>query len=301
MSDKLSRAVGSIVGLAAGDAVGTTLEFCVRDSRPPLSDMVGGGPFSLRPGEWTDDTSMALCLADSLLQCGELNESDLMRRFVRWWRKGENSVNGQCFDIGTATARALAQFERTGNALAGSTDPRTAGNGSLMRLAPGVVRYCQDKSKAIGTARRQSATTHAAPAAVDACAFFSELLFEAINGVGRAELLLPRQFEGASEVRSIAQGSYLRRQREEISSSGYVIHTLEAALWCVHRAKDFEDAVLIAANLGDDADTVGAVTGQIAGAIWGVEGIPRHWRDRLAWYDHLRDRAIRLFKLGEQS
>src|SRR5215475_16067531 len=116
------RARGCLLGLAVGDAVGTTLEFRSRDTCPPLTDMIGGGPFGLPPGEWTDDTSMALCLADSLIENGDLDETDLMRRFVRWWRNGENSVAGLCFDIGFTTRAALSEFERSGNPRAGSRD-----------------------------------------------------------------------------------------------------------------------------------------------------------------------------------
>jgi ADP-ribosyl-[dinitrogen reductase] hydrolase len=112
------RAVGSLLGLAVGDAIGTTLEFRTRDTYPQLTDLIGGGPFDLKLGEWTDDTSMALCLAESLIACGDLDEADLMRRFVRWWRRGENSVNGQCFDIGHTTRSALATFERSSTSLA---------------------------------------------------------------------------------------------------------------------------------------------------------------------------------------
>lgn len=137
------RAIGALLGLAVGDAVGTTLEFRARDSYEPLTDMVGGGPFGLQPGQWTDDTSMALCLADSLLEKGMLDQTDLMERFVRWWRHGENASTGRCFDIETTTANALAKFEATGNPVAGSIDPRSAGNGSIMRLAPVAIFYRQ--------------------------------------------------------------------------------------------------------------------------------------------------------------
>jgi ADP-ribosyl-[dinitrogen reductase] hydrolase len=299
-SECQKRAIGSLLGLAVGDAIGTTLEFRERDTYRHLTDMVGGGPFNLEPGEWTDDTSMALCLADSLIAsgAGDLDETDLMRRFVRWFRRGENSVNGRCFDIGHATRSALATFEQTGNPLAGSVSPNTAGNGSLMRLAPVAIRHYSDRAKAIEIARRQSATTHAAPAAIDACALFADLLVDAITGLDRLSLLAPRQFRGHPEIDSVAAGRYQHRSRNEILSSGYVVHTLEAALWCVHREPDFRQAVLLAANLGDDADTVAAVTGQLAGAICGEDAIPEEWRKKLAWHDVIRDRAIRLFELG---
>ena len=296
----MDRAIGSLLGLAAGDAVGTTLEFEWRDTHPPLTDMVGGGPFHLKPGVWTDDTSMALCLADSLIACDCLDEADLMCRFVRWWRQGENSVTGRCFDIGTTTRRALATFERTGDPRAGSTAADSAGNGSLMRLAPVAIRYHSDRAMAIEAARRQSATTHAAPATVDGCAYFAELLVDAIAGMDRATLFSPRQFNGYPEIAAIAAGGYAERTRDQIESSGYVVHTLEAALWCVHRATGFREAVLLAANLGRDADTVAAVTGQLAGAIWGEGGIPIDWRRKLAWHAAIRERACRLFEQGNR-
>jgi ADP-ribosyl-[dinitrogen reductase] hydrolase len=298
LAGRKDRAIGSLLGLAVGDAVGTTLEFKARDSYPPLHDMVGGGAFKLKAGEWTDDTSMALCLADSLIACGELDESDLMQRFVRWWRNGENGVNGERFDIGNTTLCALATFERTGNPQAGSRDPDTAGNGSLMRLAPIVIRHHADRAKAIDGARRQSATTHGAPAAIDACALFAELLLDAIAGTARDALLAPRKFEGRPEIAAIAQGRFANLGRDAIASSGYVVHTLEAALWSIRRSATFREAVLLAANLGEDADTVAAVTGQLAGALWGESGVPEEWLGRLAWRDSIRARALRLFEMG---
>jgi ADP-ribosyl-[dinitrogen reductase] hydrolase len=296
--DQRDRAIGAMLGLAIGDAVGTTLEFSVRDTRQPVRDMVGGGPFRLKPGEWTDDTAMALCLADSLLACNHLDQRDLMQRFCRWWRNGENSCTGTCFDIGNATRAALIRFEHTGDPVAGSTDPQSAGNGSLMRLAPAAIRHYADLASAIEVARGQSVTTHAAAASVAACAFFTELVVHALNGVDRAALFSPREFLGHREIAAIAKGRYLNKKRSEIKASGYVVHTLEAALWCVHRATDFREAVLVAANLGEDADTVAAVTGQLAGAIWGERGIPQDWRAKLAWRDRIRDGAIRLFEVG---
>jgi ADP-ribosyl-[dinitrogen reductase] hydrolase len=292
------RAIGAFVGLAVGDAIGTTLEFSRRDSRPPLIDMVGGGPFRLQAGQWTDDTSMALCLADSLLACGALDQRDLMQRFIRWWRYGENSCTGDCFDIGGTTRDALARFEDNGDPIAGSVDPHAAGNGSLMRLAPISIFFWADPVAAENAARRQSATTHGARAAMDACGYFSTLLIEAIRGAGKKDALRRRSLGLNSEISAIATGSWERKERDQIGSSGYVVHTLEAALWAVAQAEDFKSAVLLAANLGDDADTVAAVTGQLAGAIWGVASIPKPWRDRLAWSEHIEGLAASLFERG---
>ncbi len=288
------RALGAFLGLAIGDAVGTTLEFTARDAQPRLEDMTGGGPFGLPLGAWTDDTAMAFALADSLAATGTLDCRDLMDRFTQWWRNGEYSCTGTCFDIGNATCEALDRYSRTGDPIAGSTDPRTAGNGSLMRLAPVAVRFWNDRTRLIDTAADQSRTTHGAEEAVDACRAFAELLADAIAGSPRVALLAPRPFEGAPAIANLVAGSWRGRRRDAIRSSGYVVHTLEAALWSVARTGDFRSAVLLAANLADDADTVAAVTGQLAGALYGLSGIPEHWLDRVAWKDRLLETAKRL-------
>ena len=290
------RALGAFLGLAIGDAVGTTLEFRTRDARPRLEDMTGGGPFALPPGAWTDDTAMALALADSLAATGTHDGRDLMDRFVKWWQHGEYSCTGTCFAIGNATRAALGRYMRTGDPFAGSTHPHTAGNGSLMRLAPVALRFRNDRSRLIDSAADQSRTTHGAEEAVDACRAFAELLAEAIAGSPRAAVLAPRPFEGAPAIAGIMTGSWRGRARNEIRSSGYVVHTLEAALWSVARTGDFRNAVLLAANLADDADTVAAVTGQLAGALYGLSGIPDRWLDRLAWKDRLLEAAQRLLE-----
>ena len=134
--NRRERYRGCLLGLAVGDALGTTLEFCRPGSFTPITDMVGGGPFRLKPGQWTDDTSMALCLASSLTERGGFDARDQMERYVRWWREGYWSSTGRCFDIGNTTSAALSRFQKTGDPFAGSTDPHAAGNGSLMRLAP---------------------------------------------------------------------------------------------------------------------------------------------------------------------
>lgn len=283
------RALGCLLGLAVGDAVGTTLEFKTRDSYPPLTDMVGGGPFGLRPGEWTDDTAMALALADSLAAHPDLDEADLMRRFADWHERGTYSCTGSCFDIGITTRQALARWKRTGNPVAGSTDPKTAGNGSLMRLAPVAVRHWRDRARLRDVAARQSRTTHAAPEAVDACVAFAEVLADAIEGQRRSVVLQGRtDLLGATgplagAIGPILAGSWRGKTRKEIDASSYVADTLEAALWSVGASGDFCSAVLRAANLGQDSDTTAAVAGQLAGAIHGLSGIPTEWQDRVAW------------------
>jgi ADP-ribosylglycohydrolase len=165
-----------------------------------------------------------------------------------------------------------------------------------MRLAPVALRWSDDLEKAVQAARAQSTTTHGAPAAVEGCALLAEILIEAIATGDKAMVLRSRSSTEPS-IAGIAAGSWRGKRRDAIRSSGYVVHTLEAALWCVDRAADFREAVLLATNLADDADTVAAVTGQIAGALWGRRGIPPHWLDRLAWREEIENRAGQLLAL----
>lgn len=284
------RARGALLGLAVGDAVGTTLEFIPRDRDAPLQEMIGGGPFGLQPGQWTDDTAMALALADSLDQDDALDAADLMQRFVDWHERGRYSCTGKCFDIGITTRQALARWKATGNPMAGSADPSTAGNGSLMRLAPVALRHFRNRAALRDVAARQSRTTHGAAEAVDACVAFADLLADAIEGATRSEVLRARPgFSGA--IDAIMRGSWRGRPRAAVRSSGYVAHSLEAALWSVAASGEFRGAVLRAANLGDDADTTAAIAGQLCGALNGAGGIRREWMTRLAWADQISSTA----------
>lgn len=292
------RARGALIGLAIGDALGTTLEFAKRDSLPVHTQMTGGGPFSLAAGTWTDDTSMALCLSDSLIAYGKVEPADLMQRFTRWWRDGENSATGECFDIGNATAAALEKFEQSGDPLSGDPSPSAAGNGSLMRLAPVAIFHCDDKKTAMHAARMQSQPTHASPECLDACEAFAGLLVEAILGADKDAILSRTNARSTGKVAAVLGGSWREKSREEIKSSGYVIDTLEAALWAVGQSNSFEDALILAVNLADDADTVGAVTGQLAGAIWGAKNIPERWMKNLAWRERLEATALALIRQG---
>ena len=239
---------------------------------------------------------MALALADSLAACGNLDCRDLMDRFVSWWREGEYSHTGRCFDIGNTIRAALDRYERTGDPMAGSTHPRSAGNGSLMRLAPVALRFWNDRARLREAAAQQSRTTHGAEEAVDACCAFAVMLADAISGKPRPDVLAPKAFDGATRISEILGGSWRKCARDEIQSSGYVVDTLKAAIWSVARTGNFRNAVLLAANLADDADTVAAVTGQLAGGIYGLSGIPTHWRDQLAWKDRLVDTGRRLLE-----
>ena len=293
------RAVGALLGLAVGDALGTTLEFQHRDDAAHrLVDIVGGGPFSLPAGCWTDDTSMALALADSLLAYHRFDSKDLMQRFLSWWQNGAYSPTERCFDIGGTTRAALSRFKVNGNPMAGSTDPDSAGNGSLMRLAPVAIRHWKDAAARRVVAAEQSRCTHAAAEAVDACVLYADLIAEAIAGRRRSEILAPRDFDGAPTIAALAGGAWRGRHRSEIRGAGYVVRSLEAALWCIGQTADFSEAVVLAANLREDADTTAAITGQLAGALYGASAIPHEWRSKLAWGDRIESTARRLFRAG---
>jgi ADP-ribosylglycohydrolase len=305
----LDRYQGSLLGLAAGDALGTTLEFRPPGTFTPLEDMVGGGPFGLQPGQWTDDTSMALCLAQSLVERQGFDPADQMERYLRWYRQGYLSSTGHCFDIGNTVRQALHKFEQTREPYSGSTDPRSSGNGSIMRLAPVPLFYHADPRQAILKSAASSRTTHGAVAAIDACRYLGALLVGAVSGVGKETLLaeryspLPGYWEQeplASEIDQIAAGSFKQRHPPAIKGSGYVVHSLEAALWAFYRTDSFREGCLLAVNLGDDADTTGAVYGQLAGACYGEAGIPEEWRARLAHHDTITSLADDLFQLSHE-
>lgn len=292
----MDRYLGALLGLAVGDAVGTTAEFKARGTFPPVTDMVGGGPFELAPGQWTDDTSMALCLAASLVECGGFNARDQMNRYRRWVIDGYMSSTGRCFDVGLTVHDALGRYEDTGEPMAGSTDERAAGNGSIMRLAPVVLFFHPDNAAAIHHAAESSRTTHGATECVDACRLMASILCRALDGAAKDDALLgdASTFTGAPRIEAIARGDYRAKAPAEIRGTGYVVQSLEAALWCVHTTDSFEAAVLRAVNLGDDADTTAAVAGQIAGGLYGRSGIPSRWLERLAMRDLIEELATKL-------
>jgi ADP-ribosyl-[dinitrogen reductase] hydrolase len=309
MTAQHDRAIGALVGLAVGDAVGTTLEFRAPGTFEPITDMIGGGPFRLAPGEWTDDTSMALCLAESIVERQGFDPADQLERYCRWWREGHLSSTGRCFDIGNQVRAALSEHERTGLTSCGPDGPMNAGNGSLMRLAPVPVAWMHDPTKAIQLAGESSQTTHRNRECVDACRYFAGLIVGAIRGASKDDLLSPFYSPAPDvswtgqlvpKVEAIAAGSFKTKAPPELRGTGYVIDCLEASFWAFASTDTFDAAVLAAANLGDDADTTAAVTGQLAGAHYGVDAIPPDWRRRLAHRELIDSLAARLIQLASE-
>lgn len=295
MDRREQRFQGCLLGLAVGDAVGTTLEFQKRGTFEPITDMTGGGPFKLQPGQWTDDTSMALCLAHSLLARSGFDPHDQMQRYRRWKKEGYMSSNGRCFDIGVTVSEALSRYADTGDPFSGSTNPFSAGNGSLMRLAPVAMYYSPDIESVIHYCGESSRTTHAAAECIDACRYFGSLLHLAFSGADKEALLACALYRPETrKVAAIASGDYLAKSIDAINGSGYVIDCLEASLWCFAHTDSFNEAVLSAANLGDDADTTAAVCGQLAGAYYGLDGIPEHWLEKITMKDEILALSLRL-------
>jgi len=292
------KAQGMLLGLAAGDAVGTSVEFKKRGSFTPVSDMQGGGPFDLQKGQWTDDTSMALCLAASLLEQKSFDPADQMRRYLRWRNDGYLSSTGKCFDIGLTVQSALNRYLATGDPMAGSSDPHSAGNGSLMRLAPVILAYHRDQDQMIHFAGESSKTTHACEEAVESCKLFARMLYHACLCRDKHEILNQRDFQTTAEkVRLIAEADYLSKSYDDLSGSGYVIESLQSALWCFNQGEDFKQAILLATNIGNDADTTAAICGQIAGAFYGCSGIPKDWVDNVAMSQSIQTMASQLVDL----
>lgn len=302
MITEKNRYRGCLLGLACGDAIGTTVEFKPRGSFAPLTDMIGGGPFQLQAGEWTDDTSMALCLAHSLVYCKGFNPVDQMNRYCNWQNLGYMSSTGDCFDIGNTVSAALARYLRTGDAFAGSSDVYAAGNGALMRLAPVPMFFALDAQKVFKFSGESTRTTHAAQEAIECSRLFGLQLRVALNGGNKEEILAIEYPEPLSpKVQAIAAGNYREKNEGQIKGSGYAVESLEAALWCFHKTDSFKAAVLQAANLGDDADTTAAICGQIAGAFYGHSAIPEHWMAQIVMREEISTLADQLLELRESA
>ncbi len=265
--DLNDRRAGALLGLAIGDALGAAVEFQPPGAFVKVTDYRAGGPHRLGPGEWTDDTSMALALADSLCDVGwDLNDQAL--RYLRWWNHGEYSVNGRCFDIGITTQRALARFEQSGDACScASFDDHSSGNGSIMRLAPIPIRFVHlfpdDIRQLTDYAAGSSIPTHASEKCLSACRYMSLLLCGLMSGQDRLDVLSPdwpplvplREIAPLeSAISEIASGSFRQREPPDIVGSGYVVKSLEAAIWAFHNASSFEEAVLRAVIFGTRPD-----------------------------------------------
>ena len=303
MTDFLSRARGALVGLAVGDAVGTTNEFKVAGTFKPITDMVGGGPFLLKPGQWTDDTSMALCIADSLLAKGRYDSFDVMERYQRWFSKGYRSSTDRCFDIGGQVRAALFDFEHEQRVPVTAERSDRAGNGAIMRLAPVVIAGFEHREirEIVVTAGLSARETHYSVEAEAATEVFAALLVGALLGWAPEHIINvgwastgPAFDEMAARVISTDPAE---RASWESETSGYIVHGLRLAVHGLLDFPSFKDATLAIANMGGDSDTNAAIYGQLGGAFYGIEAIPASWRSTLYQGEEIDELARALVDL----
>ena len=294
-----------MVGLATGDALGTTLEFSRPGSFEHIDDIVGGGPFDLEPGQWTDDTSMSLCLATSLVEKKSFDPVDQLELYTRWYMEGYMSCTESCFDIGNTTRTALERFQETGGPYCGSAGLYKTGNGSIMRLAPVPLFFSNDVTNAARMSGMSSQTTHGSLLAIDACRYLGSLISGIISGKSKEKLLSHddepdywKAFPLTEQIEMIRQGSFKKLDPPQIKGSGLVVESLEAALWAFYKSTSFREGCLMAVNLGDDADTTGAVYGQLAGAYYGINGIPDSWIAKISHLDLIKSLAEDIFNLN---
>ena len=292
---------GCLVGLAVGDAIGTTLEFRPPGTFKPLTDMVGGGHFCLKKGQWTDDTSMALCLGHSLVECTGFNALDQMQRYCNWLDNGYMSSIGICFDVGVSVSSALRRFQKTGDPFAGAKGRWSSGNGSIMRLAPVPIFYQRQPLQAVHYAGESSRTTHGSALCVDACRYLSLLLVSLINGSDKQAFSSIDYTPQTDEISAIKSGAFLDKSYHELTGSGFVIESLESALWCFVNSDSFESCVLAAANLGNDADTTAAIAGQMAGAYYGHQQIRQDWLAALHQHEQIVALSDQLYNQAQNN
>lgn len=270
---------GCLLGLAAGDAMGSSVASQERGGFVPLTGLVGGGPLGLAQGQWTDTTAMALCLGESLLVRHGFDATDQMDRYVQCWRNEHWSAADACVDVGGTTRLALERYLETGDPLTGPISPRSAGNRCIARLAPTALYYAAEREAAVRFAGLSARTTHGVRECIDACRLLGDVLALALGGASKDRVLTDHTKKLLKEPRlqAVARGTWRRKGESDIRGSRYVVDCLEAALWAFGTTDTLEAAVLRAANLGDDAGATAAVCGQVAGAYYGVRGLPAAW------------------------
>lgn len=293
MISLLDRYRGCLLGLAVGDALGAHCEGKPREycMSLPSIEMVGSTRHGIKPGQWTDDTSMALCLAQSLLDCDGFDATNQMQKYANWKENGYMGCNNVCIGIGKTTACSIDDWLHFGaGPLDGPSNPNLAGNGSIMRLAPVPLFYYPYRDTAVKWSAISSQTTHGAFEAIGACQLFGWILSNTLAGKSKEDILFnsgnpcfigfgarPGVEYDFSKLLSIANGDYRSKSITEICGNAYVINSLEAALWCFFTTDSYKDAITLAVRIGDDTDTTAAIVGQLAGAYYGYSAIPIEW------------------------
>lgn len=292
-----------IIGLAIGDALGVPAEFKSREElkRYPITDMIGDGTYNLPAGTWSDDTSMTLATIDSIISTGTINPNDMANKFLNWFRNAEYTATNETFDIGRTTLQSLAKYElKLYDAInCGEDNEYSNGNGSLMRILP-VAYYIYykdvtDNQEIYNIVKQVSSITHAHEVSILGCYIYVRFALELLNGKDKIEAynnikkLDYSMFNSATidKYGRILKDNIQNFDEENISSSGYVISTLEAAMWLFLNSNDYNNTILRAVNLGEDTDTVAACTGGLLGIYYGIENIKSSWKQNLKRYDYI--------------
>lgn len=326
MNDKILYKIKSVmIGHAIGDALGVPVEFASREEldESPVTDMEGYGTYPYPPGTWSDDTSMSLAALDSLSK-GSIKWNEIMLNFGRWLRDGEYTPTGEAFDAGQTCVNAIMSYfaNITKATESGGTDERSNGNGSLMRIHPFALYEYAKKTFNLEVIHTASALTHDHERSKVACGIYSFVLWELLNSPSKASIRIGLNKAKRFYINSHELGAYYKMlfrkiglteihfedpdtfepaKREEIKSGGYVVHTLEAAIWCLMNTHSFKECVLTAVNLGDDTDTVAAIAGGLAAALYGYDSIPQEWLNTLIKRDYIEDMCATAAKTWERE
>lgn len=278
------KAKGAFYGCLIGDALGAPVEFKWRGTFPEVREMIPCRHFELEPGSFTDDGSLMLCLAAALLyKEGTHDPHVVLSHYIEWYRNGYMSVTNECFDIGRTTERALCDFETSGILEAETKGAHEAGNGSLMRIVPIPLMFGYDEILTWNMAINESKTTHACEVATWCCAVWSMLIRMALLGNTKSDFVqyLTNMVYVPEDCKQFKNLEFLHKSHDKIRSGGYVVESMESALWALFTTDTFEEGLIAVVNLGGDADTNGAIFGSLAGALYGYDAIPSRWLDRL--------------------
>lgn len=277
----MNKVYDGVMGLVVGDALGVPVEFKKRDTFH-IDDMVGFGTYNQPPGTWSDDSSLTLATLESIGRLGKIDLQDIMRNFSKWLNTAEFTPYGKVFDVGNTTQQAIQRFDN-GILKCGLNHYKYNGNGSLMRILPLAFIPCSMKQ-----INEVSSLTHAHEISTRACRLYVGIAEQLLRGKS-IDLVLSETGIFVKEYSRIPK--LWKVSREEISSSGYVVDTLEAALWCLLTTDSYRDCVLTAVNLGEDTDTVAAVAGGLAGIYYGCggeRGVPEQWINQIARKDWIK-------------
>ncbi len=297
-----SRVAGTFIGLAVGDALGVPIEKKEMGSFDSVSEISGGGIHDLPPGAWTDETATALCLAQSLLVTHDLDVYDLAERFKRWVESGENSSTGICIGIEQKLSTFVGNYERTGGFDPSSLNQKVRGNSVLARVCPVACIHWDDLDMATKIARQQSYLTHSSEIVAAASEYLVLILSHLIAGRNWDFIRnMPIKDDWPSEIVMMAKGQLRHKTIDHLKSTKNIYDILEASIWSIENSSSFEEAVIKAINLGGNSDTVGAVTGQLAGAMYGLESIPIRWFDKLLKIEKLTDVAMQMVELSRSD